>query len=146
MIPKYEEDFYAWTMAEADLLRKGQFSALDVPHLIEELESMGASEKRQLVASMAQLIFHLLKWQFQPDFREFSKRSWGASIKEQRKKVKKILLQNPSLKPKIEESIIDGYEDSMFLIEKETPIDLKKLPQECPYTFKQLMDNEFYPE
>ena len=80
MIPKYEEDFYAWTMAEADLLRKGQFSALDVQHLIEELESMGASEKRQLVTRLAQLIFHLLKWQFQPDFREFSKRSWEASI------------------------------------------------------------------
>jgi hypothetical protein len=146
MIPKYEEDFYAWTMAEADLLRKGQFSALDVQHLIEELESMGASEKRQLVTRLAQLIFHLLKWQFQPDFREFSKRSWEASIQEQRKKVKKILLQNPSLNPKVGEFVLDSYEDSMFLIKRETPIDLKKLPQECPYTFDQLMDNEFYPE
>ena len=107
---------------------------------------MGASEKRQLVTRLAQLIFHLLKWQFQPDFREFSKRSWEASIQEQRKKVKKILLQNPSLNPKVGEFVLDSYEDSMFLIKRETPIDLKKLPQECPYTFDQLMDNEFYPE
>jgi hypothetical protein len=55
-------------------------------------------------------------------------------------------LQNPSLNPKVGEFVLDSYEDSMFLIKRETPIDLKKLPQECPYTFDQLMDNEFYPE
>lgn len=33
--------------------------------------------------------------------------------------------------------MIPKYEEDFYL---------KKLPQECPYTFDQLMDNEFYPE
>jgi hypothetical protein len=143
MHPKHDEDFYGWAMAEANLLRQRRLGDLDFDNLIEELESMGASERRALVSRMAQLIFHLLKWQFQPDFRG---RSWRASIKEQRKKTKGILKDNPSFKNEITNFISDAYEDAFLLIEKETPLDLKLFPAECPYSFEQIMNNEFYPE
>lgn len=143
MHPKHDEDFYGWAMAEANLLRQRRLGDLDFDNLIEELESMGASERRALVSRMAQLIFHLLKWQFQPDFRG---RSWRASIKEQRKKTKGILKDNPSFKNEITNFISDAYEDAFLLIEKETPLDLKLFPTECPYSFEQIMNNEFYPE
>ena len=42
----YEKDFYSWTQEQADLLRNGQFNNLDIPNLIEEIETMGRSEKR----------------------------------------------------------------------------------------------------
>ena len=32
----YETDFYQWTQQQADLLRQGALSALDVENLIEE--------------------------------------------------------------------------------------------------------------
>jgi hypothetical protein len=32
------------------------------------------------------------------------------------------------------------------MIEKETPIDMKDFPAECPYNFEQLLDQQFYPE
>jgi hypothetical protein len=143
MHPKHDEDFYGWAMAEANLLRQRRLGDLDFDNLIEELENMGASERRALVSRMAQLIFHLLKWQFQPDFRG---RSWRASIKEQRKKTKGILKDNPSFKNEITNFISDAYEDAFLIIEKETPLDLKLFPAECPYSFEQIMNNEFYPE
>jgi hypothetical protein len=143
MHPKHDEDFYGWAMAEANLLRQRRLSDLDFDNLIEELESMGASERRELVSRMAQLIFHLLKWQYQPDFRG---RSWRASIKEQRKKTKGILSDSPSFKNEVMKFISDAYDDAFLLIEKETPLDLKLFPLECPYTFDQIMDDEFFPE
>ncbi len=143
MYPKYEEDFYGWISANIGLLKQKRFGEMDIDHLIEELEDMGNNKKHALISRLAQLIFHLLKWQYQPDFRG---RSWDASIQEQRKRIKKLLLENPSLKSEIDMFIIDAYEDSIFLIKKETPIDLKLLPQECPYTFDQIMNGEFYPE
>ncbi|MFI0478878.1 MAG: DUF29 domain-containing protein [Candidatus Rhabdochlamydia sp.] len=146
MYPKHDEDFYGWAMAEASLLRQHKWNELDIEHLAEELESMGASERREFISRMAQLIFHLLKWHHQPDFREFNKRSWEASIQEQRKKVKKLIVDNPSFKPNMEDFVVDSYEDSILLIKKETPIDLKLLPAQCPYTFDQIMNDEFYPE
>jgi hypothetical protein len=36
----YEQDFYAWTQAQVKLLRDGQFSEIDIPNLIEEIESL----------------------------------------------------------------------------------------------------------
>jgi hypothetical protein len=114
--------------------------------LAEELESMGTSEKRELVSRMAQLIFHLLKWQLQPDYREFNKRSWEGSIIGQRKQISRLIRDNPSLKSILSQSLADSYEDSQVFIRKETPLDLKLLPAECPYTFDQIMDDQFYPQ
>ena len=143
MYPKYEEDFYGWISASIGLLKQKRFGEMDIDHLIEELEDMGNNKKHALVLRLAQLIFHLLKWQHQPDFRG---RSWDASIQEQRKRIKKLLLENPSLKNELDMFLVDAYEDSILLIKKETPIDLKLLPQECPYTFDKIMNDEFYPE
>ncbi len=44
----YEEDFYKWTRLQSDFLKKEEFDKLDIRHLIEEIESLGNSEKRAL--------------------------------------------------------------------------------------------------
>jgi hypothetical protein len=56
----YETDFYAWIQRQAELLKEKQFDGIDFENLIEELEAMGRSEKRQLLNRLAQLIAHLL--------------------------------------------------------------------------------------
>jgi vacuolar-type H+-ATPase subunit C/Vma6 len=61
---EYEEDFYAWTAHNAKLLREGKLSEIDVEHIAEEIESMGKSEKRELLSRLAVLMAHLLKWKF----------------------------------------------------------------------------------
>src|SRR5277367_4729636 len=76
----YERDFYAWAIEQAALLRAGKLSVADVEHIAEEIESMGRSEKRELVNRLAVLLTHLLKWQFQPGLRG---NSWRLSIEEQ---------------------------------------------------------------
>ncbi len=62
----YEEDFYAWALNNADLLRQGRFTEIDVDNIAEELESMGRSERRQLANRLEVLLAHLLKWRYQP--------------------------------------------------------------------------------
>lgn len=143
MKPAYEEDFYGWLTVNIGLLKQKKVNEMDIEHLIEELEDMGNNKRHALISRLSQLIFHLLKWQYQPDFRG---RSWEASIQEQRRKVKKLLLENPSLKSELEKFIIEAYEDALLLIKKETPIDLKLLPEACPYKFDKISDNDFYPE
>lgn len=64
----YETDFYAWAQHNADLLRQRQFSELDIEHLVEELESMGKRDRRELTSRFKILLAHLLKWQYQPIF------------------------------------------------------------------------------
>ena len=46
MLALYEQDFYAWTLEQARLLKENQLAKLDIQHLIETLESMSATERR----------------------------------------------------------------------------------------------------
>lgn len=62
----YEQDFYGWTMEQAALLKSGRLNELDIQNLIEEVETMGRSEKRALESRLSVLLLHLLKWHYQP--------------------------------------------------------------------------------
>ncbi|NET73475.1 MAG: DUF29 domain-containing protein, partial [Sphaerospermopsis sp. SIO1G2] len=44
----YEQDFYLWIETTAQQLKAGDFKEVDLENLIEEIESMGRSEKREL--------------------------------------------------------------------------------------------------
>ena len=65
----YNDDVLLWSREQAELLRSGQFSKLDIEHLADEIEDVGKSEKRELASRMAVLLAHLLKWQHQPSRR-----------------------------------------------------------------------------
>lgn len=143
MIPKYEEDFYGWSMATVGLLREKRMGDLDIEHLIEEMESMGHSVVDQFVNRLTILIAHLLKWQYQP-FRRG--RSWQLTLIEQRRRIKKLVQENPSLKSKMEAAFIDAYEYALYQAERETELSPKTFPKDCPYTFDQCLDDEFYPD
>lgn len=55
----YKQDFYAWTQEQAALLEARQWEVVDLPHLVEELITLGASERRALGSHLKQLVMHL---------------------------------------------------------------------------------------
>jgi hypothetical protein len=102
----YDEDFYAWTLEQARLLRSGEFSHLDIDNIAEELESMGRSDKRDIESRLEVLLMHLLKWQVQVQFRS---PGWSGTIREQRRRIAKLLRESPSLRPVMGGLILDAY-------------------------------------
>jgi len=138
----HETDFYSWTQEQAALLRQGRYMEADIEHLIEELESMGASERRELTNRLAVLLAHLLKWQYQPGQRG---KSWKATVKEQRQKVTRVLRQNPGLKPALAEHLEDGYSDAIQIAVRETNLDEDTFPTECPWAVQQVLSDHFWP-
>ena len=138
----YEQDFYAWANEQAALLRAGNLSAADIEHIAEEIESMGRTEKRELVSRLAILLAHLLKWQFQPGRRGTS---WQATITIQRRTLKRHLTDNPSLKPKLPEATADAYGDGRLSASAETNLPVETFPAECPWSFEQIMDEAYWP-
>src|SRR5260370_41891160 len=91
----YEEDFYAWSVEQARLLRSGEFSSIDVANVAEEIESLGRSDKREIQSRLTVLLSHLLKWQMQSAMRSSS---WSATIREQRRRIDKLLQESSSLR------------------------------------------------
>ncbi|UJL33094.1 DUF29 domain-containing protein [Cylindrospermopsis raciborskii Cr2010] len=139
-IVDYEADFYAWANQQAELLRQQQGNHLDWMNLAEEIEAMGRSEKRQLASRLEVLIMHLLKWQYQPNFRS---RSCQLTIQEQRLRLGKLLQENPSLKPMVAEIILSAYPLAVISAERETG--LSNYPEDCPYSPEQLLSDLFLP-
>ncbi|MFD0709969.1 hypothetical protein CE143_20965 [Photorhabdus luminescens] len=143
MTTRYDSDFYGWTQEQAGLLRSGDLSQLDTENLLEEIEAMGRSERRELRSRLEILLAHLLKWRYQADRRG---RSLELTIEEQRDKAIDCLQESPSLKNKLDEHLEKAYIAARRLAEKETLINRNMFPETCPWTFEQIMDENFWPE
>jgi hypothetical protein len=141
----YEEDFHAWTAQSAALIRQGRLSELDLEHIAEELESMGASERRELLNRLHILLMHMLKHQFQPERRG---KSWKLTIIHQRTAIGRLLKQSPSLKRLLNnpQELSDIYQKALREAMLETDLDREVFPLECPYTLEEIFDDEFWPE
>ena len=139
----YERDFYAWTQDQATLLRSHEFARLDIANLSEEIEAMGRSERRQLTARLEILLIHLLKWQFQPGRRS---RSWRSTVAEQRRRIGRLLRDNPSLQPELPLLLTEAYEDARYAAADETGLPLESFPDTCPFALEQALDQGWLPE
>jgi hypothetical protein len=128
MSETYETDFYAWANEQAALLRAGKLSEADIAHIAEEIESMGKTEKRELVSRLTVLLTHLLKWKFQPALRG---RSWRLTIIEQRTEVRNHLAV--------------AYDLAIIKAAQETAIDEDGFPSDCPWRFQQATADDFWP-
>jgi Domain of unknown function DUF29 len=138
-----DRDFYAWANEQAALLRAGRFEEADLEFIAEEIESMGKTEKRELVSRLTILLLHLLKWRFQTHLRSTS---WRLSIEEQRIQVVSHLADNPSLKTMLAAAIVDAYRLATIGARRETGLDAAAFPATCPWSFDQLIDDDFWPD
>ena len=139
----YESDFFAWANEQAGLLRSGRLGVADIEHIAEEIESMGRTEKRELVSRLAVLLLHLLKWQYQPARRGSS---WRRTILEQRIRLASHLADNLSLRTRSAESVAEAYRLAVIGAVDETGHEEQTFPTICPWVFERIMDAEFWPD
>lgn len=143
MQPQYNEDFYGWTQENARLLKEHKFSELDIDNLVEEIESMGKRDYRELVNLLAGLLCHLLKWHYQPRCRGSS---WETSICNNRDKIELILADSKSLRNREPDFLPMAYRQGRRKAAKETKMIESIFPAECPYTLEQCLNDTFYPK
>ena len=138
----YEKDFYAWTQEQAALISQGKWTGLDVPNLVEEIESLGRQQRSELRNRLSVLLMHLLKWEYQPSKRS---RSWNLTIRIQRIDIADLLAESPSLKPYLLEAIDKAYKKAVLAAAKETSLPEATFPDEASYTAQQILDGSFFP-
>ncbi|MFN6561051.1 MAG: DUF29 domain-containing protein [Nostoc sp. ChiSLP01] len=138
----YEQDFYLWIQTTAQLLKQKNFTQLDLENLIEEIETMGRSEKKALRSNLEVVLMHLLKYKYQAEKRSGS---WRATIREHRKRLKEALEESPSLKPYFVEVFKQCYDDARLLAADETELDVAIFPEQSPFTPEQVLDADFLP-
>src|SRR5215470_20216582 len=141
----YEQDFFAWTQTTAALIRAGKWQVVDTESVAEEMESLGRSERHALESRLEKLVLHLLKWHYQPEKR-LRGQSWQRTILEQRRRIDRLLQQNPSLRPALPALIEDSYGYIRKRTSLETRLPLTMFPDTCPWGVSQILDDDFWPD
>ena len=138
----YDEDFYVWTQVQAGLLRERRFEALDLENLIEEVEDLGDAKKNAVLSNASVVIEHLLKLQYSPA--QDPQGDWADSVIEHRKRLE-IALTARRLHILGEElsrvyALTRRATARRLRVHKEDAA-ADALPQECPYTVDQILDD-----
>ena len=140
----YDEDFYAWTQAQARAIRRAgaerNNAPIDWENVAEEIESMGRSEWSEIDSRLTVLVTRLLKWICCPELLGHCGRQWRLTINEQRKMLRKRLKQSPSLRPVAEECFAEIYAEAREDAAIEAEVALSRFPVDAPFTLDQALD------
>jgi hypothetical protein len=137
----YDDDFYAWTQQQADLLRRFSPGAnsFDAENVAEEIEDLGRSELRSAQSLVEHIIEHLLKLEFS-GLAEPAEH-WCGEVVEWRLQLDKTLTR--SIVAKLD--LPARYKAALRLVrrlERDAPGLTSRLPPVCPYTLDQIVSGE----
>ncbi|MBD2483170.1 DUF29 domain-containing protein [Planktothrix sp. FACHB-1365] len=136
----YEQDYYLWIEKTVEQLRQNQLQEIDIQNLIEELETMGRSEKRAIQSNLTVLLMHLLKYKYQPNKRS---QSWRSTIVEHRRRLLILFKDSPSLKGYSQEIFAECYQDARQDAATETQLKISVFPDECPFNLETVLKVDY---
>ena len=142
MSEQYLADFSSWINQTAQLLRERRWHEIDVPHLVEEVEELGKSERRGIASQLTRLLLHLLKWQYQPQRRSDS---WLDSITDARTQIELTIEDSPSLRDYPAEKLQACYQRARRQAAKQTHVEVSAFPTECPYALERILAEDWLP-
>jgi len=128
---QYEEDFYLWIRTTINQLQARQFERVDLENLLEELASMGRSEKRTIKSLLTRLLEHLLKLKY-----------WGA---ERERNEGHCIKDSPSLKPYLLEIFDECYLSARKNASDRSQLPLDTFPAIPLGSLEQILDEDWFP-
>ena len=105
----YEQDLYAWSELQADLLRRRRFAELDLDHVVEEIEDVGGSLYREVRSRIRTIMEHLLKLEHSPVTEP--REGWLDTVERSRQEAENLLKESPSLRREASEIVASAFED-----------------------------------
>lgn len=115
----YEQDILLWSEDTVDKLKARDFDHLDIEHLIEEIEVLGISQKKELISRLVVLLEHLLKRVYVNLPNDYN--SWERTICTQRGELEVLLDVVPSLSSRWELSFDKAWKIALKNVCKEYP-------------------------
>lgn len=132
----HKNDFNLWIEKIKVKIQNRDFDDMDWESLIDEIDDMGASQKRALDSYMQRLIEHILKLKYWHSEVARCRNAWMAEVSNFRSRINRILKKNPSLKNYLASEYRDIYQDAtkamklLFEISENDFIDLAIIMQD----------------
>jgi hypothetical protein len=140
----YEIDDYLWLEETINLLKTKDLENLDLDNLIEELESLGRNDLNKVRSLLRQIIIHILLIEYWEQEYERNYHHWRGEIIAFRDDINNHL--TTTLKNKLSQQLEQIYHVSKKLVIEKTALSPNLLPDDCPYSLEQLLDDNWYPE
>ncbi|HHP7230078.1 MAG TPA: DUF29 domain-containing protein [Xenococcaceae cyanobacterium] len=125
----YDSDFALWVEATVSNLKAKELNKIDWENLIEEVESLGKRDKRELKSRLITLFEHLLKRKYVP--LPDCYRGWEVTIKRTQSRLKDLLADSPSLRGFLVDVYFACYQEAWENMRIEYDADF---PEICPFT------------
>lgn len=146
----YDDDFFAWTQEQSAALRRlaelRPNEELDLEHLIEEVEDLGAARRKAVRSQVRRILEHFLKLEHSPALEP--RAGWCESIIDARNELRDDL--TPTLRRDVEANLPMLYEQARRDAAQRLRLHGEAaaadgLPVECPYTLGQVLDEGWFP-
>lgn len=115
----YEQDILLWAEDTVVKLKARDFDHLDIEHLIEEIEALGISQRKELISRLIVLLEHLLKRLYVNLPNDYN--GWERTIRTQRGELEILLDAVPSLSSRWELSFDKAWQIALKNVRKEYP-------------------------
>ena len=147
--PEYDDDFFAWTQYQAQVLRSmpAPDNRFDREHVAEEIEDLGKNERDAVRSQVRRILEHFLKLEYSPA--ADPRYGWRGSIIDARAELDDRL--SPTLRRDVSLVLGKLYATARKRIASDLedhgePDAAAALPAECPYTFAQILADDWYPD
>lgn len=115
----YDQDILLWSEDTVAKLKARDFDHLDLEHLIEEVEALGISQKKELISRLIVLLEHLLKRLYVNSPNDYN--GWERTIRTQRGELEVLLDAVPSLSSRWKMSFDKAWQIALKNVRKEYP-------------------------
>lgn len=136
----YETDYNQWLKETVKQLRERNFEQVDWDNLIEEIESMGKSDRRALMSLLTRLIEHLLKLAYWQEEKKRSGNHWAAAIVNFRAQIQHRLEDSPSLRTELA-----AMYDKVYPVAIKSVSQLFSLNSDAHISLEQTLDDNWFP-
>jgi hypothetical protein len=142
----YDRDFYLWIQTTTQLLKERRWENIDWENLIEEIESMGRSERKKLKNRLIITIEHLLNLRYWKAEKAYNARGWRGTIVEQRRQIFLSVEDSPSLKSLLKEIFLNYYHIAREDTLRKYQLSSDLFPLYPPFTLEEVLDPNYLPE
>ena len=126
----YETDYYLWLQETHHLLERRNFAAIDIEHLLEEIDDLSRREQRKLKNLLRQLWVHLLTLHYWSNEVSRSGSHWRAEIISFHQQILDELEDSPSLRRYICEIYESCYADAREIAAARAQLPLTTFPEQ----------------
>jgi hypothetical protein len=141
----YDADYQLWIEETVAHLKAQDFRQIDLANLIEEIESLGKSEKRAISSYLMRLCEHLLKIKYWESERETCSRGWKLEVRNFRLQIAELLEDSPSLQSFLQDNFDKQYRNGRELFLSESELNDRLVPKDPDFTLEQALNKNWLP-